>query len=115
MYKTVTNNDGDYSLSGLPDGSYTVKFYYPGFLVKKVLIAISGGVNITLPATTTLLGGDITSDNYISFDDFTYFVKSLDSLNNNENYEIFADIDSDGYVSFSDFALFVLNLDIVGD
>jgi len=55
VYKTVSSSAGDYAITDLPLGDYTVTVAFPGFATVKVeQVRISAGTTFTLPLTLSI-------------------------------------------------------------
>ncbi len=78
----VTNDDGDYTLTNVPDGTYTLYFERVAYLSKKVTVNVSGG-NVTADSAV-MLYGDIDGANGVNSMDITKIRSIYGSSSNKE-------------------------------
>jgi hypothetical protein len=107
--------NGQFTLDNLPNGTYTLFAFYPGYLASGKTITITDSSPLVISAgTTTLRGGDVNGDNVINILDIGSIigkfgqkasgVGSSTPANCNVTDDP-ADINDDGLVNISDLAI----------
>jgi hypothetical protein len=96
----LTDEDGDYSLTNVPAGTYTLRISKPDYLTIEQSITITADISETVNLTT-YLWGDVNADSHINVSDATAIIRNFV----NETSLIIpavADVNEDGYVNISD-------------
>lgn len=105
----TTDNDGNYTIKNVPDGTYTLYFERVAYLSKKVTVNVSGG-NVTADSAV-MIYGDLDGMNGINVQDVTRIRSILGSRD-------YKDLQSDStaaVITSDDFALACRNLGKVVD
>jgi hypothetical protein len=104
---------GEYSLSGIPRGTYSVRIKGAKWLAKSVTVDTSGG-GATLNAT--LFGGDANDDNSVDITDLLILISAYNQQRDvNAGYRSEADFDCNGTNDISDLLLLIGNYNRRGD
>jgi uncharacterized repeat protein (TIGR03803 family) len=107
-------SDGSYTLSAVPNGTYTVAIKGPKWLQKDVTgVVVNGGAISGINAT--LLPGDANGDNVVDINDFSILAAAFGSDASMSNWNTNADFNCDGVVDIQDFSLLAANFGMVGD
>ena len=104
---------GTFTLSGIPNGQYTLGFKGAKWLKKNLVM--SGPLTALPPVQISLLSGDCNNDNYVDIGDFGILVNSYNSSQGNSGYDSRCDLNCDGVIDISDFGLLVNNYGTAGD
>ena len=104
-YSAVTDASGQYVISDVPEGNYTIKFTKALYAPIESNISISSSLNTTFDSTV-YLWGDVNGDSYVNVDDaaaiITYFVKTTPLTISNV-----ADVNQDTYTNVDDAAAII--------
>lgn len=111
---TLINPNGQFSLSNIPSGTYSIVVKVEGYLsVLLSDIVLSPGAN-TLP-DFTILPGDINGDNTISLVDISILNTTFGLSATDENFQPYADINCDGQVTLIDVSFLNPNFGAQGE
>lgn len=117
-----TASDGSFSFPNLPDGTYTLRARYPGYVdaVKNGFGISSNALNLSA-GTSTLKGGDVNGDNVVNILDIGSIISrfgasgvAVRSASTSCGADEAADINDDGLVNISDLAIAAGNWTLVG-
>jgi hypothetical protein len=113
-FTTITNTNGQFTVTGVPVGTYNVKVKSPQTLarVKMTQALIAGGNTINFGM---LLGGDANNDNSVDLLDFGALLLSYNKSPGNPGYDARADFNGDTDVDLLDFGLLLLNYNQSGE
>lgn len=106
----VTADDGAYTFSNLPNGSYQLVFNRQGW--SKVVsqdIVLSGGQSKTMPDLTLLIG-DMNADTFINVRDLLWMSQYIGQNPNSVPNAKVADVNRDGYVNVRDLLRVSVNI-----
>ena len=105
---------GDFILSGIPAGSYTLRVKSPKNLAQTVSVVKAGGA--LLGVSVVLPGGDADNNNVVDVGDFGLLLNAYngDAGVPGSGYDARADFNGDGTVDIGDFGLLVNNYDLSG-
>jgi hypothetical protein len=112
--RTVTPAaNGDFSITGLPTGQYTLGIKGDKWLRQSVAVDIrtanAVGVNLTLPA------GDVNNDNAVDITDLLLLTARYNVTASAGNYLEAADFNEDGTIDISDLLALIGNYNALGD
>ncbi|MBL7743632.1 MAG: DUF4082 domain-containing protein [Chitinophagaceae bacterium] len=113
-YNTTTDNTGQFTITGLPVGTFNVKVKSSHTLarVKTGQVLVTGGNAISFG---TLLEGDANNDNYVTAIDFSVLLNSYNKTIGDPGYDARADFNNDGFVTAIDFSLLLANYNQAGE
>lgn len=104
-YSAVTDANGQYVISDVPEGNYTIKFTKDLYAPIESNISIASSLNTTFDSTI-YLWGDVNGDSYVNVDDaaaiVTYFVKTTPLT-----IPSVADVNQDTYTNVDDVAAII--------
>jgi hypothetical protein len=117
-----TNSAGIFSLPNLPNGTYTFRATYPGYLDSEKTGVVIPNNSLTISVgTTTLRGGDVNNDHVINILDigsiisrFSLPATGVKSSSPSCGGDDPADINDDGVINISDLAIAAGNWSLVG-
>jgi hypothetical protein len=117
-----TDSNGNFSLPNLPNGTYTFRVVYPGYLAsEKTGVVVPNNSLVINVGTTTLRGGDVNGDNAINILDIGAIISkfgqtgvAVKSVSSSCGSDETADINDDGLVNISDLAIAAGNWGSVG-
>ena len=119
----ATAINGSFTFQNLPNGTYTFRAVYPGYLasVKNGVVIANNALAMDV-GTTTLRGGDVNGDNAINILDIGAIiskfgrtgvaVKSVSANCSGADEPV--DINDDGLINISDLAIAAGNWGLVG-
>lgn len=107
-YTATSDENGDYEITSVPDGTYTLHIEKPGFLQYTKNTVTVDAVNAQLPEVT-LVGGDINSSNSIDIQDLSLFLGDFGKNAGDTDSASYSDIDGSGVVIVSDLSIFLAN------
>lgn len=111
-YATL-NSNGNFTLTNVPPGLYTVAVVGPRYLNRDVTYTVMASDNIGLNAT--LLAGDVNGDNVVDISDFSLLATAFGSDPSSNYWNPDADLNNDGVVDITDFSLIAGNFGVGGD
>ena len=114
--RTVTvPTTGNFTLSDIPPGTYTLHVKTPRYLAKNV--EVDATTNATISVAIDQLPGDINGDNAIDFGDLSTLLQVYNALNDDPLYatQPLADLNQDGGIDFGDLSSMLLNYNAFGD
>jgi large repetitive protein len=113
-FNATTNTNGQFTITGVPVGTYNVKVKSTQTLarVKLAQALIAGGNTINFGM---LLEGDANNDNYVDLLDFGTLLLSYNKILGNPGYDPRADFNGDNEVDLLDFGLLLLNYNQPGE
>lgn len=108
-----TDKNGNFSMPNLPNGTYTFRVTYPGYLpAEKANVAMPNNLLEVNVGTVTLRGGDVNGDNAINILDIGSIISkfgrtgvAVRSASTNCGSDEPADINDDGLINISDLAI----------
>ena len=122
-----TNVSGNFTLSNLPNGTYTLRAVYPGYLpAVKTGVVIANNALAMDVGTTTLRGGDVNGDGVVNILDIGAIISKFgrpkpglpvlvrSATPASCGADEAADINDDGLVNISDLAIAAGNWGLVG-
>lgn len=116
-FSAVTDEQGNFTLSGLPGGTYTLVIAGPDrkpvFLVEGLAMNVVNGETTNL-ASVILSTGDISGDNAVSLVDLSNLAAAYDSTTGQPKWNANADLNNDGRVGIIDLTLLATNWDKKG-
>lgn len=101
----VTNSSGDFKLTDLAPGSYTVQAKRQGWLCAERYVTLSVGQTLTLP-TARLLAGDINGDDDINIFDLVRVAYAYDGP---ASADPISDLNGNGEIEIGDLVLVATN------
>ena len=112
----TTDSNGDFALTGVQPGTYTIELHKSNYLIKKITnVVVKEGLITYLPSSHQLKAGDFNNDNKISLLDLGGLKTAYGYMNTDANYNINADFNLDGKVSLLDLGLLKTNYGQFGD
>ncbi len=113
-YSTNTDINGQFTISGVPVGTYNigVKSTHTLKRVKLSQALVAGGNNINFG---TLLEGDANNDNFVTLADFSLLLNSFNKTLGDLGYDPGADFNNDNFVTLADFSLLLNNFNQAGE
>jgi hypothetical protein len=104
---------GSFTLTGIPNGTYTLGIKGSKWLRKDVSVDSTGGSVTGL--SVSLLGGDANGDNQVTALDLLAVKNAYNSVLGDANYNAAADFNCDGQVTALDLLIVKLNYNKTGD
>jgi hypothetical protein len=113
-FNTTTNTSGQFTIIGVPLGTYNIKVKNSHTLarVKTGQILIAGSNSIDFG---TLLEGDADNDNFITGADFSLLLNSFNKAMGDPGYDARTDFNNDSFVTGADFSLLLNNFNQAGE
>jgi 2-methylaconitate cis-trans-isomerase PrpF len=113
-FNTTTNTSGQFTISGVPVGTYNIKVKNSHTLARVKLnqALIAGGNNIDFG---TLLEGDVNNDNFITLADLSLLINSFNKTLGDPGYDPRADLNNDNFVTLADLSLLINNFNQAGE
>lgn len=114
---TVTlnlDNNGNYTLTDVPNGNYDLAFKGSHWLRKVARNILVNGANVS-GVNVSLTNGDIDGDNEVALFDFGQLVSAFGSMPGDSNWNPDADLDGDNEVTLFDFGVLVRNFGEIGE
>jgi kumamolisin len=110
----VLSATGAYTLTGVPNGTYTIHVKGAKWLARNVagVVVNNGAVS---GVNATLLPGDINNDNVVDLNDFALLAQAFGSSSSSANWNANADLNCDGVVDLNDFSLLAEDFGLAGD
>lgn len=110
---TLTDANGNFVLSDVPEGTRELKFFKEKYLIRRVVVQVAAGDNTIEPVT--LLVGDINGDNWVNLQDLTLLASAYRTETGQEGFDPRADLNADGKVNLQDLTLLATNYRKEGD
>jgi hypothetical protein len=113
-FTTTTNTSGQFTVSGLPVGTYNIAVKNSHTLrrIKLAQTLVLSGNNIDFG---TLLEGDVNNDNYVTLIDLSLIIDSFNKALGDLGFDSRADLNNDGYVTLIDLSLLIDNFNQSGE
>ncbi|MBS3938723.1 MAG: S8 family serine peptidase [Peptococcaceae bacterium] len=99
--EAITNDQGNFSVAGMPAGTHTLRVTTPGFLTQSQQIVISSLTPI-LTANFILVSGDLNGDGRIDIFDIVIVSNAFGSALGQPHWDARADLNLDGRVDILD-------------
>jgi hypothetical protein len=111
---TTTNINGQFTVSGVPVGTYNIAVKNSHTLkrVKLAQVLVAGGNNIDFGI---LLEGDVNNDNFVTLSDLSLLINSFNKTLGDSGYDARADLNNDNFVTLSDLSLLINNFNQAGE
>ncbi|MBL7739314.1 MAG: DUF4082 domain-containing protein [Chitinophagaceae bacterium] len=113
-YNTITDNTGQFTVTGLPIGTFNVKVKSSHTLARvrvgEVLAAGGNAINFG-----TLLEGDVNDNNFVTLPDLSLLINSFNKTAGDPGYDPRADLNNDGFVTLADLSLLINNFNLQGE
>ena len=113
-FTTTTNTSGQFTISGVPVGTYNigVKNSHTLRRVKLNQSLVVGGNNIDFG---TLPEGDVNNDNFVTLSDLSLLINTFNKTLGDLGYDPRADLNNDAFVTLSDLSLLINNYNQAGE
>jgi hypothetical protein len=113
-YTATTNNNGQFTITGVPTGTFNIKVKSSHTLARvltdQVLVLPNNTINFG-----TLLEGDANDDNSVDLLDFSILLATYNKFLGNAGYDPRADFNNDDAVDLLDFSLLLPNYNLNGE
>ncbi|MDP4264906.1 MAG: DUF4082 domain-containing protein [Bacteroidota bacterium] len=114
VFTATTNANGQFTVSGVPVGTYNIGVKNIHTL-RRVMVGqalVAGGNNIDFG---TLLEGDVNNDNFVTLSDLSLLINSFNKTTGDPGYDARADLNNDNFVTLSDLSILINNFNQAGE
>jgi hypothetical protein len=113
-YNVTTDQNGIFTISDLPLGTYTISVKNPHTLkrVKHSQVIVGGNNAVSME---TLLEGDVNNDNYVTLSDISILINNFNKTVGDPGVDPRADLNGDGFITLSDLSLLINNFNQAGE
>jgi hypothetical protein len=113
-FNTTTNMSGQFTVTGVPAGTYNIKVKSSHTLARvitgQVLVTGSNAIDFG-----TLLEGDANNDNFVTLADLSLLINSFNKTVGDAGYDARADLNNDNFVTLADLSLLISNFNQAGE
>jgi hypothetical protein len=113
-YTATTNTSGQFTVTGVPSGTFNIKVKSSHTLAR-VLLAQSLVIGGNAINFGTLLEGDVNNDNFVTLSDLSLLINSYNKTVGDSGYDARADLNNDNFVTLSDLSLLINNFNQAGE